>query len=167
MEKFTFKPNNIHFILMRRIYKYLWGTVHWELPYHIGAIANILEVYLDVDFKGDPYIESQETVIGFVLQMNGGWISWGSWNQSNIARKHVNSSCKRKQWNIGQWIWIKIWEQMDLIYCEHHRPLETRTLLWTPWDIYLNKNLQQHKRQHLRGTKALVQPWLHGSGSLP
>lgn len=44
----------------------MWGTVHWEFPYHIGAIANILEVYLDVDFKGDPYIESQETVIGFV-----------------------------------------------------------------------------------------------------
>ncbi len=87
---------------MRRIYKYLWGIVHWELPYDIGAIANILEVYLDVDFTGDLYIESQETVIGFVLQMNGASLSWGSWNQSNIGRKHVNRSCKTKQWNIGQ-----------------------------------------------------------------
>jgi hypothetical protein len=58
---------------------------------------------------------------------------------------------------------MKIWEQMDLIYWEHHAPLETRTLLWTPWDIYLNKNMHQHKVQHLRGTKALVQSWLHKS----
>jgi len=127
VEKFTFKPSNIHFILMRRICRYLWGTVHWDLPYHIWAIANILEVCLEIDFTGDPYIESQETVIGFLLQMNGGWISWGSWNQSNmlIDLAKENNGTLDNEYGLkfgNRWISyigniMGCWKQE--LYCEH------------------------------------------------
>ncbi len=74
--KFTSKLNHIHFIVVKRIYKYVRGTVHWGICYQSRAIVNLLEVYTYVDFVVD--LIDKKSRLSFVVQMNGGPISWGN-----------------------------------------------------------------------------------------
>jgi hypothetical protein len=71
--KFTSKLNHIHFIAMKRIYKYVCGTIHWGICYQSTSIVNLLELYAYVDFVVD--LTDKKSRLGFVVQMNGGPIS--------------------------------------------------------------------------------------------
>jgi len=71
--KLTFKLNHTHFISVKRIYKYVRGTVHWGICYQSRAIINLFELYAYVDFVVD--FTDKKSRLGFVVQMNGGPIS--------------------------------------------------------------------------------------------
>ncbi len=45
--------NHIHFIFVRRIYKYVHGINHWGLCYQSGIGVNLFETYVDANFVID------------------------------------------------------------------------------------------------------------------
>ena len=78
--RFSSKPSKVHWISVKRIMRYLNGTLDYGLMYHCtGDIAG----YSDADWAGDH--DDRKSTSGFVFMMSGAVISWNSKKQTCVA----------------------------------------------------------------------------------
>ena len=78
--RFSSKPSKVHWIAVKRIMRYLNGTLDYGLMYRCtGDIAG----YSDADWAGDH--DDRKSTSGFVFMMSGAVISWNSKKQTCVA----------------------------------------------------------------------------------
>jgi len=86
--RFNQNPGEIHWTGVKRILRYLRGTLDKGIRYtgsgHRDAKRLILEVYCDSDFGGDH--DNSVSITGFVIFLAGGPICWGSLRQRHVER---------------------------------------------------------------------------------
>ena len=75
-------PTNQDWQAVKRIFRYLQGTQHYELCYNGRSEANLYG-YNDADFAGDP--SDRKSTSGYVFILAGGAISWSSKKQASVA----------------------------------------------------------------------------------
>lgn len=99
---FRKNPRNKHWQAVKRILRYLKGTVDYKLTYSIDVNGK-LTGYSDADWAYDP--ENRKSVTRTVYVMNGGPISWTSKRQPTIALSTVEteyialaSTCQKELW---------------------------------------------------------------------
>ncbi len=68
-------PNMEHWMAVKRIFRYLQGTLQMKLEFGATSSKEMLG-YCDVDWGGD--LENKRSTIGFVFMIGGGAISWSS-----------------------------------------------------------------------------------------
>jgi len=68
-----------HYKGVRRIIKYLKGTVNWGLWFK-GLSEIPLTLYADADFANDP---DRKSISGFVIEMHGDPVAWGTRKQKH------------------------------------------------------------------------------------
>ncbi|KAG4039793.1 hypothetical protein PC123_g24658 [Phytophthora cactorum] len=86
LSRFVAKPSAKHVGTVKRVLRYLAGTVGYGITYErtnevSSSVA--LEGYCDSDWANDP--ESRKSTTGFVFTLAGGAISWMSRRQSIVA----------------------------------------------------------------------------------
>jgi hypothetical protein len=64
-----------HWMVVKRIFRYLQGTLQLKLQFGVTPSKEVLE-YCDVDWGGD--LEDRRSTTGFVFMIEGGAISWSS-----------------------------------------------------------------------------------------
>jgi hypothetical protein len=74
--------NPKHWIVVKRIFRYLQGTLQFKLHFE-GLAPQGLVGYCDADWAGD--LEDKRSTTWFVFIMGGGAISWSSKRQPTIA----------------------------------------------------------------------------------
>lgn len=74
-------PTEIHVQAVKRVIRYLKGTIDFELKYNnpIGPLTG----YSDADWAGD--LESRRSTTGFIFNLGSGAISWKSKKQPSVA----------------------------------------------------------------------------------
>lgn len=82
VSKFNKNPGKEHWLAVKRIFRYLKGTLHMKLEYGHDADSNLLG-YSDSDYAGE--LDERRSCTGFVFIRNGGAISWSSKRQETVA----------------------------------------------------------------------------------
>lgn len=93
-------PDKIHWNAVKRILKYLKGTVDYGLVFKANTNL-ILSVFSDADYAGD--IETRKSTSGYVFKLNDSTISWCSQKQKVVLLSTTETefiaaardSCKR------------------------------------------------------------------------
>lgn len=82
----AFNPNSLHWLAVKRIFRYLKGSLQLQLTFR-GPIQ-VLSGFPDADWAGDH--DTRRSTSGYVFNIGSGAISWSSKRQPTVAL----SSCE-------------------------------------------------------------------------
>jgi len=88
LTRFASNPNNIHFLAIKRIFRYLKGTAYLGIVYNKNN-PNYIQKYVNVDYVGDQ-LEAKNT-IGYLLFITGGIFMWKSKLQFIITQSIIEA----------------------------------------------------------------------------
>ena len=72
LARYTSNLNNIYFIAVKRVFKYLKGTKDYRITYYKNT-SRFISGYYNADYTSDLSIKS---TIGYIILLAGGIISW-------------------------------------------------------------------------------------------
>lgn len=81
LSRFSQDPGKSHWQAVKRVFRYLKGTIGFKLTY--GRTTQMMEGYCDADFGGD--VDERRSTSGYVFVLNGGSISWKSKRQPTVS----------------------------------------------------------------------------------
>ena len=83
LSQFMCNPSKDHWTGVKRILRYLKGTVDYALTFKAADADVVLKGFTDADWAGD--ISTRKSTSGYVFKICGGFISWRSNKQSTVA----------------------------------------------------------------------------------
>ena len=131
-------PRTSDWCAVKRIFKYLKGTVDFGLLYQTKCHPNELKVYSDADYAGD--IKTRRSRSGMVSSFSGAAISWMSQKQKSVVLSTTEAEYVAASEGSKELIWLKhlLSEITDI---------ETPSLLVDNASaVKLVKNPEYHKR---------------------
>ena len=88
LSRFMEVPRQEHLTAVKRVLRYVAGTVHWGVHYHPGGVAPKLLGYSDSDLAED--VNDRKSTSGHIFFLAGGPVAWQSAKQRVVAL----SSCE-------------------------------------------------------------------------
>ncbi|GBO05704.1 Retrovirus-related Pol polyprotein from transposon TNT 1-94 [Araneus ventricosus] len=82
LSQVLYKPQQVHWSMIKRIMRYLKGTEKCGILFQCN-VDNTLQCFTDSDYAGDPL--SRRSTLGMIFMSYGGAVSWRSQRQSCIA----------------------------------------------------------------------------------
>lgn len=82
--KFCEKPRNIHWTAVKRILRYLKGTLDFGIVYQRTSTTPKLTGFCDADYGGD--IDTRRSRSGYVFKLGSSLIAWSSQGQKCTAQ---------------------------------------------------------------------------------
>jgi len=83
LSRYMEKPQQQHWNGVKRVLKYIKGTISYGISFIIGSNNTEMEAYCDADWAGD--LDSRRSTSGWLCLLNGGPISWCSKKQGITA----------------------------------------------------------------------------------
>ena len=103
LQRFGTKPSNTHWTMVKRVMRYLRGTLDYSLVY--GSDNSDPVGYCDSDFAGDS--EERRSTSGFVFKLFGGPIVWRSELQEITAVSVAEAEYVSMAEALKQSLWIR------------------------------------------------------------
>lgn len=97
-------PEETHLIAMKRIFRYLKGTVDYGLWYPYGGNFD-LKLYTDVDWVGN--VDDQKSTIDGAFFLGGRLVSWHSKKESCTSQSTAKAEYVVAYMNCTQDIWMR------------------------------------------------------------
>ena len=138
VSKFNSEPTQAHLTAVKRIFRYLKGTLDLVLQYK--ATGENLFSYSDADWASD--IDSRQSTTGNVFVMSGGAISWLSQKQATVAL----STAEAEYIAMGSATQEAIWLRQLMFDLEVNVQGPTEILEDNQGSIAMAKNPVGHKR---------------------
>ncbi len=88
LSRYCTNPNENHFNVIKRLLRYLKGTLSYGITYGQNGKEEDLVVYTDADWGGDK--ETRRSIGGYLTVLYGGAVSWSLKRQATVAL----SSCE-------------------------------------------------------------------------
>lgn len=104
MSRFSQNPGTKHWGAIKRILRYLRGTIDLEIQYDKEA-DNSLTAYSDADWAEDP--TDRKSTTGYVTLCQGGAISWTSRKQQTVANSTTEAEYLALSSVVKEVIWIR------------------------------------------------------------
>jgi len=83
-------PGRVHLTAVKRIFCYLQGTSQFKLNFKAQNVENSPPiVFVNSDWAGDK--ADRKSMLGYVILIDGGGISWGSKKQTSIALSTIEA----------------------------------------------------------------------------
>lgn len=98
------KPSVVHVNAVKRILKYVKGTIDTGIRYECGAEL-VLCGYSDADYAGD--VETRRSTSGYAFIFGGGIISWGSRRQKSVALSTTESEYMAASEAAKELVWLQ------------------------------------------------------------
>lgn len=136
---FMHDPREPHLNLVKRILRYLKGTLHLGL--HLNSSSpTTLTAYSDADWAGCP--DTRRSTSGFCVYLGDNLISWSSKRQTTVSRSSAEAEYRAVAHAVAETIWLK------QLLSELHRPIDQATLVYCDniSAVYLSANPVQHRR---------------------
>jgi histone deacetylase 1/2 len=119
--QFMHSPTDEHWNGVKRILRYLKGTLHFGL--HISSTSSFeLHAYSDADWAGCP--DDRRSTSGFCVFLGSNLLSWGSKKQSTVSRSTTEAEYRSMASACTELVWLKQLLQ------ELHVPLRSNPILW-------------------------------------
>ena len=93
-----------HFGLVKRILRYVQGTIHCGITYSSSSDNSI--TFSDSDWAADP--NTRRSVTGFVVLMGQNPVSWQSKKQSSVSRSSTEAEYKALAHCAADVVWIRL-----------------------------------------------------------
>ncbi|GJZ22272.1 ribonuclease H-like domain-containing protein [Tanacetum coccineum] len=128
-----------HFAALKRILRYVRGTVDFGLQLYVSATTSLLG-YTDADWAGCP--STRMSTLGYCVFLGDNLLSWSAKQQHTISRSSVKAKYHGVANVVAETAWVRN------LLCELHSPLMTVTLVY--YDnvsaVYMSANPIQHQR---------------------
>jgi len=103
--RYSSKPNKQHFVAVKRIFRYLKGTINLGLAYNKSANKNYCLIgYSDADWASN--IDDRKSISGYVFMLGNTAISWNSKRQNCVALSSCESEYIALSLACQEAIWI-------------------------------------------------------------
>jgi hypothetical protein len=133
-------PREPHLIALKRILRYLRGTVDFSLLLHRRSSSAELVVYNDLDWGGCP--NTRRSISGYAVFLGGNLVSWSSKRQQVASRSSAEAEYRAVANGVAEASWLR------QLLGELHSPLLRSTLIYCDnvSAVYLSTNPVQHQR---------------------
>ncbi|KAI5315074.1 hypothetical protein L3X38_044250 [Prunus dulcis] len=101
--QFMQNPMVSHFTAVKRILRYLKGTMQFGISYTIGDFQ--LKAFSDADWAGDP--NDRRSTTGLVVFLGNNPISWSSKKQQTVSRSSTEAEYRALSFTSAELDWIK------------------------------------------------------------
>jgi hypothetical protein len=102
LARFSSNPQQSHWTAVKRLLRYLAGTIHYGM--HYGPTPSPVLGYSDADYNADP--EQRHSVTGWIFVANGGPISWRSKKQTSVSMSTTESEYMALSSAAREAIWL-------------------------------------------------------------
>ena len=138
VSQFMTNPNDAHWMAVKRIMRYLKGTMHLKLE--LGGKLVKLHGFCDADWAGD--INDRRSTTGYTFLIGGGAICWNSKRQPTIALSTTEAEYMSSTHGTKEAIWLrKLLGDMGYI-----QDMPTTIMFDNQSCIALTKNPTHHAR---------------------
>ena len=135
------RPGKQHWVGMKRIFRYIKGTLDYGLVYTANDRNTTIIGYADADWAGD--INTRKSTSGYVFHIGGSTVSWSSKCQSVVALSTTEAEYIALSQATQEAIWLRsLIEGMGFTHDEE----PTTILEDNQGAIALAKNPKQHSR---------------------
>ncbi|KAI3706128.1 hypothetical protein L1987_76386 [Smallanthus sonchifolius] len=136
---FMHAPRELHFQLLKRILRYLKGTISQGLLISPSPSTK-LTAYSDADWGGCP--DSRRSTSGYCVYMGDNLISWSSKRQPTISRSSAEAEYRGVANTVAELSWIRN------LMLELHVPVRNASIIYCDniSAVYLADNPVQHQR---------------------
>lgn len=93
--QFMHRPLQPHYVAVKRILRYIKGTISFGLNITGGSLSSLL-VYSDADWAECP--KTCRSTSGFCIFLGGNLVSWSSKKQATVSRSSVDA----EYWSVAQ-----------------------------------------------------------------
>lgn len=144
ISRFMSSPTQLHLAVVKRIMRYLKGTLEYGIWYKGGKESELI-AYTDSDYAGD--IDNSKSTSGYVFLMSGGAVAWSSRKQPIVTLSSTEAEYVAAATCACQAIWMRrILEEIS-----HDQAGEMVVLCDNTSTIKLSKNAVMHGRsKHIR-----------------
>jgi hypothetical protein len=140
VSKYLKCPKVKHWNMVKRIFRYLAGTMEYGILYSSeDSPDNLLTIYSDADFAGD--IDTRKSTTGYVSTFSGGAITWASQRQQSVSLSTTEAEFVAASQAAKEAIWLN--RLFDEIAAVHDKP---SLLVDNQSAIRLIHNQEFHKR---------------------
>lgn len=94
-----------HWVAVKRILRYLKGTLDYKLRFKKSNVDDELFGYCDADWASD--VDKRRSCTGYVFQLRNGAISWNSKRQDTVALSSTEAEYIAVSWSIREAIWLQ------------------------------------------------------------
>ena len=117
--QFMHNPMESHVVAVKRILRYLKGTIDFGIWFKPGLLH--LHAYSDADWAGDP--NDRRSVSGFIVYLGSSPISWASKKQHTVSRSSTEAEYRALAITAAELAWIR------QLFCDLHVPLHVPPLI--------------------------------------
>ncbi|KAF2304474.1 hypothetical protein GH714_031884 [Hevea brasiliensis] len=144
ISRFMANPTKLHFAAIKRVLRYLKGTVNYGLFYRRGGESRLVG-YTDSDYAGD--IDDSKSTSGYAFLFSGGAVAWSSRKQPIVTLSTTEAEFIAAAACACQAIWMRrILEEIG-----HSQEEGTALMCDNTSTIKLSKNPVLHGRsKHIR-----------------
>ncbi|XP_022023711.1 uncharacterized mitochondrial protein AtMg00810-like [Helianthus annuus] len=134
---FMHAPREPHFAFMKRIIRYIQGTIHYGLRLTVSP-ATTLTAYSDADWGGCP--DSRRSTSGYCVNLGDNLVSWSSKRQPTVSRSSAEAEYRGVANAVAETSWLRN------LLLELHVPLRHATIVYCDnvSAVYLSENPVQH-----------------------
>jgi hypothetical protein len=106
--RYVQKPGNPHWAALKRIFRYLRGTIDFGLVYNLDNKVNmeiVLDAYSDADWAGD--CADRKSTTGYVMLLAGAAVSWRSGKHRCIAQSTCEAELIAANEATKELVWLR------------------------------------------------------------
>ncbi|KAJ0568595.1 putative RNA-directed DNA polymerase [Helianthus annuus] len=136
---FMHAPRDSHFAFLKRILRYIKGTIDYGLRLTPSATSSLV-AYSDADWAGCP--DSRRSTSGFCVFLGNNLISWSSKRQQTVSRSSAEAEYRGVANAVAETSWLRN------LLLELHIPVTRATVVYCDniSAVYLSDNPVQHQR---------------------
>ncbi|KAM1595278.1 hypothetical protein ACFX10_001586 [Malus domestica] len=122
--QFMSSPTDIHFGAVKRIIRYLQGTMHIGITFSANTVSK-LTAFSDSDWAAD--LNTRRSITGYVVYFGNNPISWQSKKQHSVSRSSTEAEYKALAHTAADIAWIRnilkdlavVLDDPPSIYCDN------------------------------------------------
>jgi hypothetical protein len=140
VNQFLHSPTDHHYLAVKRILRYVKGTLHFGLTFHPSIAPGALVAYSDVDWAGCP--DTRCSTSGYSIYLGDNLVSWSAKKQPTVSRSSCESEYRALALTAAEILWLTHLLR-DLKVSHSQPPL---LLCDNKSAIFLSSNPVSHKR---------------------
>lgn len=138
ISRYLNNPSEIHWNAVKRIFRYLKGTINFGICYKGDKID--FKAYSDADFAGD--VDTRRSTSGYVTMIAGAPVTWSSSRQKCVSRSTTESEYIAASDAVQEVVWMRTFLREIGIQLNGPTPLYVDNQS----TIRLVNNAEHHKR---------------------